>query len=368
MDEKTQTYANAGVDYEKLDALKRFAQMMASETVEALPQGMADVPESLGESARVIDIGPFFLATTQEGLGTKNLVADAVDPSGSEGHYHKLAKDTVAMVVNDLITVGARPLMVNAHWSFGSTKILEDHPIIGQSLARGWADACREAGAMYAAGETPVLRGIIYPETIELSGSAVGIINPKDWLTLGKNLMPGDHVVLIESNGVHANGITLIRRVAEALPLGYSTSLSSGRALGEAILKPTHIYARLVNALFSQGVAPHYMVHMTGHGWRKIMRANRDFTYRMHMVPSPHEEFGLIQQTGNIPDRDMYDTFNMGAGFAFIVCPQDAEHVSSIALELGFQSWDAGIVEEGPKQIVIEPIGVTYTAETLQIR
>ncbi len=361
------SYQEAGVNYDQLDALKRFAQMAARETDGNLPPGISGVADSRGESAFVIDVGPFYLATVQEGLGTKNLIAEALG-TPEETHFDKIGRDTVAMIVNDLITVGARPLWVNAHWAFGSSQFLEGNPEKGPDLARGWAAACNEAGAVYAAGETPILKGIIYPETVELSGSGVGIIEPKSRLTLGDRLQAGDHIVLIESNGIHANGLTLVRDVAAMLPDGYQTRLSDGQTFGETILNPTHVYVKLQQEVFAHGLDVHYMVHITGHGWRKLMRANRDFTYRMFTVPDPQEEFGLMQQTGGISDEEMYNTFNMGTGFAFMLSAKQTQYVVAIAKQQGLKAWDAGVLEKGPKQVVIEPKGITYKAETLQIR
>lgn len=361
-------YARSGVDYGSLDALKRFAQSQATETGANLPLGVSVVEASRGESAFVMDIGPYYLAMVPEGLGTKNLVADAMNSLGQSTYYRGIAKDTVAMIVNDLLTVGGRPIAINAHWSFGSSEFLRKHPQKGLDIASGWAEACREAGAAYGAGETPTLVGIVYPEVVELSGSGIGIIEPKSRLTLGDRLKSGDHIVLIESSGIHANGLTLAREVAGILPQGYNTMLPSGRKYGEALLTPTHIYAFLQQQLFNSGIDIHYIVNMTGHGWRKLMRATPDFTYRMHTVPPPQEEFALIQEVKDLNNTHMYETFNMGAGFAFIVPPADAGRVTEQANTLGFKNWDAGVVEEGIKQVIVEPKDITYNAESLNIR
>lgn len=361
-------YDESGVPYNTLDALKRFAQAAAIDTSDNLPVGMSDVGQSRGESARVIDIGPFYLAAVQEGLGTKNLVADAYAKQSDRTWYDAVGYDTVATIVNDLITVGARPLMINAHWAMGSAQVLKDSGR-GEDLVGGWKRACNDAGAVYGGGETALLKGVVFPETIELSGSAVGIIDPKERLVLGDRIKAGDHIILVESSGIHANGLTLVRDIAEnRLPHGYQTVLPSGIPFGQKILRPAHIYSHLYQSLVGWGTTVHYMVHITGHGWRKLMRANGEFTYRMHTVPPPQEEFKLIQQTRAMTDEDMYQTFNMGAGFAFMVPEQQAQSVRTIAQALNLQTWDAGVVEEGPKQVVIEPLNITYTKDSLKIR
>lgn len=363
-----ETYASAGVDYAQLDALKRFAQMAAAATEDNLPQGMSFVGESRGESAALIDVGPFYLATVEEGLGTKNRIAETL-ANDETTHFAGIGQDTVAMIVNDLLVVGARPLTVNAHWALGSSQLLSRFPHLGEELADGWAKACNVAGAVFAGGETPMLAGIIYPETMGLSGSAVGIIDPKSRLTLGDTLQAGDHIILIESSGIHANGISLVRKLVDdkTMPDGYDTRLPDGRRFGDAILSPTHIYARLQQAVLDAADI-HYMVHVTGHGWRKFMRADRDFTYRFHTLPPVPDEFRCIARFADMNAGGMYETFNMGTGFAFMVPPEHARTVSETAAAFGLKSWDAGVVEDGKKQVVLEPAGVIYSKESLQIR
>jgi len=363
-------YKAAGVDYGPLDELKRQAQAAALSTAWNLnPHGFLEITGSRGESAYVIDVGPFLLATVQEGLGTKNLVVEAlknVDENGAL-YYKAAAWDTVAMIVNDLITVGAVPVVINAHWAIGSSKWLESDG--GIHLIEGWKAACNESGATWGGGETPILKGIIEPGTIELSGSGFGIIHPKERLTLGDKLQAGDHIILIESSGIHANGLTLARKIAEEnLSDGYQTKLPDGRTFGQALLTPTHIYAKLQQALFAKDVDIHYMANITGHGWRKLMRADKDFIYRMHTTPNSQDEFKLMQKAGRISDEDMYSTFNMGAGFAFFVPKDNVERVQKIALELSLQAYDAGVVEKGQRQVIIEPLKIVYPGETLQIR
>jgi phosphoribosylformylglycinamidine cyclo-ligase len=348
--------------YERLDAAKRYAQEVAQTTEGNIGRsGYRVVSGSRGESAFLLEGSDHYLALVQEGLGTKNLVAQKTDAP-----LNGVAWDTVAMVVNDLITSGAYPMAVNAHWAVGSSDWLTEDR--AKELADGWKDACNEAGAVYGAGETPALAGIVYPQTIELSGSGVGVIKPKlNYVHAGK-LEEGDHIVLVESSGIHANGLTKAREIAEKLADGYDTKLGNGKTYGESILTPTHIYAKLQRAVLEDGTDIHYMSNITGHGWRKLMRPERDFTYRMHTIAEPQEEFDFIQHVGEISDEDMYATFNMGVGFAFYVPERDALNVQTLATKQGFRSWDAGLVERGPRQVIIEPKDLIYTADTLQIR
>lgn len=365
--DKPITYASTGVNYDAMDPLKRAAQLAARSTSGNLQDlGIHEIEVSRGESAHVIDMGPFYLATVVEGLGTKNLVADSYR-KGKSSFYDKIAQDTVAMIVNDLLVVGARPLVVNAYWAAGSGNWFEDEQR-AKDLANGWANACNMAEAIYGGGETPTLKGIINSETVDLAGSAVGIIRPKKRLTLGDKLAAGDAILLAPSSGVHANGLTLCRTIAAGLPEGYNTELSGGQTYGEALLAPTHIYAKLVRGLFERGVDIHYMVNITGHGWRKLMRADREFTYVIDQISRPQALFGFIQEHSHNSDEEMYGNFNMGAGFAFYVPEKHVSKAQQVGQKLGLDLLKAGHVEEGSKQVVIEPKGLTFKADTLGVR
>jgi phosphoribosylformylglycinamidine cyclo-ligase len=361
-------YKDFGDNYEQKDPLKVLAINSAKSTAHNLDYlGFKEVSASRGESTYVIDMGNFYLASNPEGLGTKNLIADEVSIYNGKSFYKEIAKDTVASIVNDLITSGARPLIVHAHWSIADNDCLNNIQR-WRDLVEGWKDACNESVVIYGAGESPTLRDILEPGKIELSGSAVGIINPKSRLVLGDKLKEGDHIILIESNGIHANGISMARGIVEKLPDRYQTTLSDGITLGEALLKPSHIYSKLQGDLFNSGIDIHYMVHMTGHGWSKLMRyTKRDFTYKIHTLPDVPEELQLLQKLGNLTDEVMYGTFNMGAGFVFYVDKEDIKKVQKIADANGFKSWCAGIVEKGPRQVIIEPINTIYGKESLNL-
>ncbi len=365
---KALTYASSGVNYDSLDYLKRLAQVKAKDTAGLLEkQGMREVSASRGESAYVWEVGDTYWAQVIEGLGTKNLVADATRSFSGKSHYDAIAQDTVAMIVNDLIVVGAQPLVVNAYFAVGNSEWFRDEDRT-KDLVEGWARACELSGASWGGGETPTLKEIIEPTTIDLAGSCVGIINPKERLVLGDKLAEGDAIILIESSGIHANGLTLARTLADQLPEGYATKLSNGTTYGEALLTPTHIYAAVVADLFAAGVAIHYMVNITGHGWRKLMRANETFSYILHTLPEPQPLFHFMQEQSGNSDQEMYGTFNMGAGFALYVPADQTELAQSIITKHNLKNWLGGSVKKGPKQVVLEPKNITFAAESLAVR
>ncbi len=329
---------------------------------------MKEIGASRGESAYVWEEQDGYRAFVVEGLGTKNLIADETRRFTGRTHYDTIAQDTVAMIVNDLIVVGADPQVVNAYFAVGNSSWFADEER-AEDLVRGWSKAVNMSGAVWGGGETPTLKGIIESDTIDLSGSAIGIIKPKERLTLGEKLILGDAIFTVESNGIHSNGLTMARAVADRLPEGYATPLSDGKSYGESLLAPTHIYAGLTRDLFEAGVDIHYMVNVTGHGWRKLMRADRDLSYVIDRLPTPHPVFGFIQQQSGNDDREMYGNFNMGAGFVIFMPDEDVALAQSIAREkYGWQAGKIGNVEEGPKQVVIKPKDLVYQGKTLEVR
>jgi phosphoribosylformylglycinamidine cyclo-ligase len=361
-------YAAAGVDYSTLDSVKVLSQRAAAETSSELEKnfGAQEIPASRGESAYVWEEEDAYRSLVVEGLGTKNLVADACRTS-ERTFYDAIGRDTVAAIVNDLIVVGALPQIVNAYFATGDNDFWQDLPR-ARDLVEGWAAACRESGATWGGGETPGLKGIIVPGTIDLGGSSVGVIKPKNRLILGDKLTTGDVVVLIESSGIHANGISMVRKLAEENPGLYQQKLPDGRLFGEAILTPTHLYVKLVRDILAAQLDVHYMVNITGHGWRKLMRAQADFTYRFDKIMPVQPEFDLIQELSGMDDQEMYATFNMGAGFAIFLPEEEAAKVVEIAADQGFKAIIAGRVEQGEKQVIIEPKNITFGSETLEVR
>jgi phosphoribosylformylglycinamidine cyclo-ligase len=160
----------------------------------------------------------------------------------------------------------------------------------------------------------------------------------------------------------------LIRELADQLPDGYQTPMGDGSLLGEAALKPTHIYAQLVLALQAANVDIHYLSNITGHGWRKLMRANEEFSYVITELPTVPEIFRFIGEQSHNDDKEMYGNYNMGAGYAIYLPADQVYDVTKIAQQCGFQTWIAGTVEAGPKQVVIQPLGITFTGDSLEVR
>jgi len=375
MRSKSMTYAGVGVDYDSMDPFKRAAQLAARETagnIRRLDGGeFQELEMSRGESAYLIEAAKSYFAHVEEGLGTKNLVADAMYELTGKSYYDHIAQDTVAMIVNDMVTLGALPLSVAMHLAVGDSSWFNDDKR-SADLIDGWKKACNMARCIWGGGETPTLKGVIVPGTVVLSGSAMGIAKPKERLISCDKIRDGDAIILIESSGIHANGLTMARKIAEKLPEGYMTKLEDGRTCGETLLDPTHIYVGLVEDCLNAGVDIHYAVNVTGHGWRKLMRAPQPFTYVIEHLPKQQPIFDFLQKHGPVDDYEAYGNFNMGAGFALYVPEDDVRKVWTI-LE-GYQgpvrleAVYAGCIAAGEKKVVIIPKGLEYEAETLSVR
>ncbi|HEY7119816.1 MAG TPA: AIR synthase-related protein [Tepidisphaeraceae bacterium] len=363
------SYEQSGVNYDRLDAFKRACQRAAAGTTPALAlHGLAEPPKVRGESAYLIETADGYLAHVEEGLGTKNLVADAMFKLTGQSFYRNIGIDTVATMVNDLVTCGALPISIAMHAAVGDSNWFANAKL-ADDLAVGFAQGCRESQAAWGGGETPALKGIVNPDSIVLAGSAIGQIRPKSHRITG-DVRHGDAIVLLASTGLHTNGLTLCRALADRLPKGYLTPIADGRTYGEALLDPSAIYVKFIAGCQDAGVPLHYAAHITGHGWRKLMRLDEPFVYRIDQVGKAPPIFDFILKHGPVEVREAYATFNMGAGFAVYVAPEHARKVVDIAGSLRHQAWIAGTVhKQGDRKAVeIVPLGITYDADTLQVR
>lgn len=360
------TYKGSGVDYDSMDPFKRDAQMAAQETaINMHRHGFNEIGTSRGESVYLF-IGPGgIFGHVEEGLGTKNLVADAMYTLTAKSYYDNIAQCTVAMIVNDMVTLGIMPISVAMHLAVGDSAWFNDQERTSD-LITGWKNACDLARCTWGGGETPTLKGIIVPDTALLSGSGIGFTTK----IIETRVKGGDAIILLESSGIHANGLTLARKIADGLDMGYMTKLSDGRSYGDTLLDPTHIYVGVVEDLMNEGIAIKYATNITGHGWRKLMRLDRNFTYRIKQLPTQLPVFDFIQKHGNITDEEMYGNFNMGAGFAlFIPDEQATQTVAKINTgNYGFRALHAGTVEYGEKQVIIEPKNLVFKSDTLAVR
>ncbi len=366
-DDARASYRAAGVDYDTLDAGKRLAMTAALSTSSLLAaRGGNALDTSRGEPAFVFELGGRAFAFVVEGLGTKSMIARHVLEQQGIDRFGDVAYDTVAAILNDLCCVGALPLVVNAYFATGASEWYREGGRAA-SLVEGWRRACADAGCTWGGGESPSLPGLLGERDIELAGAAVGAVPVGRAPVLGGELGAGDEIVLVASSGLHANGASLARLVAGRLTNGYATVLPSGATLGAALLEPSVMYVPLVAALLERDLALTYLSHVTGHGLLKLMRPAKPLTYRIDELPEVPEVLSFLVGEAELGRHAAYSTFNMGSGYA-VYCERGAgATIVEIASELGFAALLAGRVEEGPRQVILEPLGVRFAGEELEL-
>ncbi len=372
---KPLTYKDCGVDYAGgLDAFKVLCQRRAEKTDNNASRfGVRPLSGTRGESVMVLrSVGSRNFGVVEEGLGTKNLVADAMQPITGRSYYDWIAQDTLAMIVNDMATLGVQPVTTCMHLAVGSNDWFENESR-AVDLIEGWGATCDLARCIWAGGETPVLRDIIYPGASLLSGSSYGI---QEYATCDidpSRIQDGDIIVGLTSSGIHANGLTLARRIADNLPRGYETELPNGMSYGEALLQPTHIYSSFVEDCLKNEIDIHYAVNVTGHGFRKVMRAVRSFAYVIDWLPERPQIFDFIMEHGPVTKEEAYGNLNMGIGFVLIMhksaWAELQRFVDTFPSYVGFTAHKIGNVERSNRKFVeIKPENIEFDGGELNIR
>jgi phosphoribosylformylglycinamidine cyclo-ligase len=362
------TYSQVGDNYETKDPIKKLFQKSAKATGQNLKaHGFIEVSDTRGESAYVWEQNGHYMASVIEGLGTKNLIADGTRKITGKTYYDVIAHDTVATIINDLISVGATPLVLHAYWAIEDNDWLYDTKRM-KDLITGWKKACDVAGVSWGGGETATMKQIVVKDTAEFGGSAFGIISNKKNLITDSKIKAGDRIILIKSNGVNANGISLTRAIAKRLPKGYGIKLQNGKMYGEALLTKSNIYAKVIQDLQKANIDIHYISNITGHGMRKIMRGKPKFTYLIEKIFKPQEVFNFIQKEARLDDNEMYQTYNMGQDYMIIISQKDVQSALNIISKNNFKAIDAGVVKSGEKQVIIKPKNLIFKGESLDLR
>ena len=283
------------------------------------------------------------LALATDGVGTKTIVAEAL------GRFDTVGIDCVAMNANDLVCVGAEPIALLDYIA-----VEEVDPERLTAIAEGLAAGAEAAGIEIPGGELAQLpelvRGHPSPYGFDLVGTCAGIV-ALDRLITGADVEPGDAVIGIPSTGVHANGLTLARRLLPALD--EAPAELAGRTVGEELLVPTAIYVRAALALLAApGLEVHGLAHITGDGLLNLLRLHSEVGYRIDAPLVPPAIFDLIARRGEVPPAELYEVFNMGCGFCCVVPPGHATAAVKLVEELhpgtavvGSVTAAAGVVE-----------------------
>ncbi len=313
-------YAKAGVDIRKEErAIKSLARV-----ARFVREGFGR-PLLTSHYAGVIDCGEFGIAITTDGVGSKILVAKAVN------RFDTIGIDCVAMNVNDLIAIGAEPLAMVDYIA-----IEQPDERIMEEIAVGLQEGCRIANITLVGGETATLPEII--NGFDLAGTAVGYVR-KDGIITGEKVQPGDVIFAIPSNGIHSNGLTLARKVVESAGLSYHDKFDE-KTIGEELLTPTRIYMEVLEVLKHCEV--HGLAHITGSGLLKLRRLREDVKYVIDDPLPPQKIFKFIQKLGEVEEDEMYRTFNMGMGFMIIAHEREVDRIAELC-----EGRVVGRVEEG---------------------
>ena len=329
------TYRQAGVDIDAGDALVDRIARLARPT--RIPEVISDVGGFAGLCAVPSGLHEPVLVSGTDGVGTKLKVAFAT------GVHDTVGIDLVAMCVNDVLTVGARPLFFLDY--FGTGKLDVD---VGEAVVRGIAEGCKQAGCALLGGETAELPGMYAAGEYDLAGFAVGVVERGKMLD-GKQAKAGDALIGVASSGLHSNGYSLARRVFEEMKLGMGDRVTElGATVGEALLTPTKIYAKAVRALLNAcGGELHGLSHITGGGLGgNLPRVLPDGLGARVALGSYQRPaiFGVIARGGPVEEDEMRKTFNLGVGLVAVVAREGAERAIEALRASGEVAWVLGEV------------------------
>ena len=333
------SYAAAGVDVTAgYEAVRRIRPMVESTYIPGVMGtiggfGGMFAPDFAGMKKPVLVSGT-------DGVGTKQRIAQLMGKNDTVGI------DCVAMCVNDIVCGGAAPLFFLDYIACG-----KNDPVRIAELVSGVAEGCRQAECALVSGETAEHPGTMAPDDYDLAGFSVGIVDEEKIID-GKKLSEGDVLIGLASSGVHSNGFSLVRKVfdVEHADLTAPVAELGGKGLGEVLLAPTRIYVKAVKALLKAGVDIHAVSHITGGGfYENVPRMMTDgLTARIDVKSFPRPAiFDLIQKAGNIPERDMYNTFNMGIGMILAVPAAQADAALAAAKSAGDSPYVIGGVVSG---------------------
>lgn len=320
------TYAKAGVDInQKSKAIASLVQKLQYRRT-----GKGSVMNIKGQFTALIEFGDDVLTLCTDGVGTKLLIAEALDK------WDTVGIDCMAMNVNDTICVGAEPFAFVDYIA-----IDKPNPNVTEEIGVGLDKAAEMANVDIVGGEIAVLPEIV--KGVDLSGTCLGFVG-RDRIVDGSKVQIGDAIIGLPSSGVHSNGLTLARRVLEKSEIPLDQKFPRlGSSIGEELLTPTFIYVRSVLKMLDKCEVTG-MVDVTGGGLRNFIRLKQDVLFDISKPLRPQPVFEILQELGSIETKEMYQTFNMGMGFAIVLREDDAKEAVKA---LGKNAKVVGAVMEG---------------------
>ena len=335
----SESYAAAGVDvtagYESVERIKPMVESTYIPGVLGTLGGFGGLfaPDVSGMKKPVLVSGT-------DGVGTKLRLAQLMNK------HDTIGIDCVAMCVNDIICGGAAPLFFLDYIACG-----KNDPARIADIVAGITEGCRQAGCALVGGETAEHPGLMAEEDYDVAGFSVGLVDEEKIID-GRDLTAGDVLIGLGSSGVHSNGFSLVRKVfdVERADLGAPVDELGGKSLGETLLTPTRIYVKSVQCLLKNGIHVKAISHITGGGlYENVPRMMKEgLTARIETAAFPVPPiFELIAKKGNIPLRDMYNTFNMGVGLILAIPKEEVGQAKEILCRSGERAYIIGSVVGG---------------------
>ncbi|MDY2700596.1 MAG: phosphoribosylformylglycinamidine cyclo-ligase [Lachnospiraceae bacterium] len=338
-------YKNAGVDieagYRSVELMKKYVkETMRPEVL----GGLGGFSGAFSLSSIKNMENPTLVSGT-DGVGTKIKLAFLMDKHDTVGI------DCVAMCVNDIACAGGEPIFFLDYIACG-----KNYPEKIATIVKGVAEGCKQAGAALIGGETAEHPGLMPEDEYDLAGFAVGVVDQKDLIT-GENIKPGDVLVGIASSGVHSNGFSLVRKVFEMTKESLDTYYDElGTTLGEALIAPTKIYVKALKSVKDAGVTIKGCSHITGGGFYenipRMLPEGVVAVVEKDSYPIP-AIFKLMQKKGNLEEKMMYNTYNMGLGMVLALDPSDVYKAVAAIEAAGEAAYVVGKVEAGEKGVTI---------------
>ena len=340
----SESYKEAGVD---ITAGYKAVELMKSHIARTLTKGaMSDIGGFGGLfELDLTGINKPVLVSGTDGVGTKLKMAFLMDKHDTVGI------DCVAMCVNDIICCGAKPLFFLDYIAVG-----KNYPEKVAEIVSGVAEGCVQSGASLIGGETAEMPGFYPVDEYDLAGFSVGVVD-KDKVLNNKTIKDGDVIVALKSSGVHSNGFSLVRKVFDVENKNIKTPVDAlgGKSIGETLLTPTKIYVKPALAVFDK-VTVKAVSHITGGGFYENIPRSLPNGFSAKIERSAVQIlpiFDLIAKTGNIDERDMFNTFNMGVGMIMVVSKEDADKTVEILKANGEDAYILGEIVKGDEGVII---------------
>jgi phosphoribosylformylglycinamidine cyclo-ligase len=306
------TYSESGVDIS-------LEEVTVSALISKLKETLSyrEVITESGHFAALVKLGDKAIAMSTDGVGSKILVAEMMEK------YDTVGIDCIAMVVNDILCVGAEPIAMVDYLA-----VEKPDPEIAGQIGEGLKEGCRQAKVAMIGGETASLPEII--SNFDLAGTGIGIVDVENIIT-GDKIVDGDVLIGIESSGIHSNGLSLARKVFfDDNQFKVDDKLQYlETSIGEELLKPTLIYVNPIVELLKSDLEVHGLAHITGGGFTNLKRLKKGSGYIIETLPDPKTIFKVMHKLG-VPLEEMYRVFNMGIGFVVIVKSEDAKKAIDI--------------------------------------